>query len=151
MRDKLNTAENKDVNHNDKNTSLHQTTSTDTIESLQESDMPSRPRRHLDSQRSTKTLRESFNVSHSQSSGGVTGSKRVADKNDSTIYYQLKPSIQNHSLFKRIKAHGTDRENFGEFISSCIGRNIVRNIKTDGVIPQIELIYDEEKKRVMSI
>ncbi|QEY51616.1 hypothetical protein [Legionella longbeachae] len=102
---------------------------------------------------SVKRLGESFDFSSSTSTGGVTGSTRVTQKktdtNEETIYFQLKPSILDNKFMRRVKANHTDRENFGEFIASCIGQSISESIGKNNVIPKVYLVYDTERKRAL--
>ena len=84
-----------------------------------------------------------FDLTTAADSGGVTGSKRVKmdDKN-----YQLKPSIKDNALKRRIKANWTDRENYGEVISSKIARSILIT-DTFEAAPNVSLVYDKVRKR----
>ena len=52
-----------------------------------------------------------FDHGSSTSTGGVTGSKKVINKDDG-ISYQLKPSIKDAPFIRRFKAGGSDKENF---------------------------------------
>ena len=84
-----------------------------------------------------------FDLTTAADSGGVTGSKRVKmdDKN-----YQLKPSIKDNALKRRIKANWTDRENYGEVISSKIARSILITDSFEAA-PNVSLVYDKVRKR----
>ncbi|MCP5362941.1 MAG: hypothetical protein H6911_03175 [Rickettsiaceae bacterium] len=84
-----------------------------------------------------------FDLTTAADSGGVTGSKRVKmdDKN-----YQLKPSIKDNALKRRIKANWTDRENYGEVISSKIARSILITDAFEAA-PNVSLVYDKVRKR----
>lgn len=110
-------------------------------------------RHHSDPQLQTIRLNESFDLSSSSSTGGVTGSRRVPTKSDEfnsseslkePTYYQLKPSILDNKFSRRLKAGDTDRENFGEFIASCIGQSMFAS-----AIPQVVLVYDADRKRTL--
>jgi hypothetical protein len=84
-----------------------------------------------------------FNLSAKKQTGGVTGSARVKDYVENKNY-QLKPSIlDNPKLIRRVKAEYSDRENFGEVIASCIGRELLGD-----KVPEVSLVYDHERKRV---
>lgn len=87
-----------------------------------------------------------FNVGEAKSTGGVTGSKKVK-KNGKD--YQLKPSIQDASFIRRTKAGGTDRENFGELIAATISKSIVGQYQDIELVPEISLVYDEERKKIL--
>ena len=84
-----------------------------------------------------------FDVENAVSVGGVTGSKRVkmGGKN-----YQLKPSIKDNSFMRRVKAGGTDRENYGEVISAKMARRVLI-VDDFEAVPDVSLVYDKNKKR----
>lgn len=85
-----------------------------------------------------------FDTSKKNSTGGVTGSAQVKSVEEGK-YYQLKPSIlDNPSRLRRIKAGNTDRENFGEVIASCIGRELLNKDE----VPEVSLVYDPTRKKV---
>lgn len=84
-----------------------------------------------------------FDLTNAADSGGVTGSKRV--KMDGKNY-QLKPSIKDNALKRRVKANWTDRENYGEVISSKIARSILITDSFEAA-PNVSLAYDKVKKR----
>lgn len=91
-----------------------------------------------------------FDLSTTSSTGGVTGSSCVrsrvkADDADSGKRFQLKPSILDNTLARRIKDGYVDRANFGEVIASHIGRAILG----DDSIPEVSLVYDKTRKRVL--
>ena len=62
---------------------------------------------------------------------------------DSGKKFQLKPSILSNSLKRRLKAGDVDRENFGEVIASCIGREL----SGEDCVPEVSLVYDKTKGR----
>lgn len=84
-----------------------------------------------------------FDLTTAADSGGVTGSKRV--KMDGKNY-QLKPSIKDNVFKRRIKANWTDRENYGEVISSKIARRILITDSFEAA-PNVSLVYDKVRKR----
>ncbi|GAB4169557.1 MAG: hypothetical protein Tsb006_7560 [Rickettsiaceae bacterium] len=88
---------------------------------------------------------EMFDQGSATNTGGVTGSKRVTYNKDSK-YYQLKPSIKDNSFARRVKAFGTDRENYGEVIASKVGRAIL-NTDDSEVVPDVSLVYDKAGRR----
>ncbi len=98
-----------------------------------------------DKQIRTKSV-DNFDFSSSTSTGGVTGSRRVKE---GSSYYQLKPSILDNSYLRCIKAHSTDRENLGEFIAACIGQELLKSIDTQSEIPEVNLVYDQKRNRVL--
>lgn len=85
-----------------------------------------------------------FDRKGSESTGGLTGSMKV--KGNDNDNYQLKPSILDNKWMRKKKAKGTDRENFGEFISACIAKGILDSPQT---VPEVSLVYDKENKRVL--
>jgi hypothetical protein len=88
-----------------------------------------------------------FKNSSAASVGGKTGSLRLQAKDGN--YYQLKKSILNAGLLRRIKAGFTDRENFGEVISSTIGRALTDSNNNIELVPEVSLVYDQDKKQVL--
>ncbi|CDZ78510.1 hypothetical protein BN59_02820 [Legionella massiliensis] len=98
--------------------------------------------------RSTTSI-DDFALETAKSSGGVTGSKRVLRRSNNSSY-QLKPSILDNTYTRQLKAKRTERENFGEFISSCIGRSMLASFdKPSTTLPEIILVYDQHKKRAL--
>ncbi|KTD66500.1 hypothetical protein Lsan_0445 [Legionella santicrucis] len=89
----------------------------------------------------------SFNLASSTSTGGVTGSVRVKGRVDGKNY-QLKPSILDNTLVRQVKAHRTDRENFGEVIASFVGRALLKDIAPDA-IPAVSLVYDSYNQKAL--
>lgn len=87
-------------------------------------------------------LLSEFNTTSKELTGGVTGSARM--KGIDGKYYQVKPSILDNSQIRRLKAGGTDRENFGECIASFAGRALLG----PGNIPDVSLVYDPDRKKV---
>lgn len=81
-----------------------------------------------------------FDYGSAVDSGGATGSMQVTGEGGQK--YQLKSSIKNAKWSRRVKARGTDRENFGEVIASCIGREVLP--ATDGVdlVPEVSMVHD---------
>ena len=81
------------------------------------------------------------------STGGVTGSKRVKRNGK---FYQVKPSILDAALKRRLKAGSTDRENFGEVISSTVARSML--VQEGGLeyIPEVELELNGGKVSISS-
>lgn len=86
-----------------------------------------------------------FDLTTAVSSGGVTGSKQVKMHGKN---YQLKPSIKDNALTRRAKANWTDRENFGEVISSKIARKIL-NTESFEAAPNVSLVYDKARKATL--
>lgn len=85
-----------------------------------------------------------FDTRHAQNTGGVTGSRRVLHTEENHPY-QLKNSIRDAKAIRRIKAGGTDRENFGEVIAANIGYAFLGYNK----IPKVQLVYDDQRQRVL--
>ncbi len=77
-----------------------------------------------------------------ESSGGVTGSVRVEREGK---YFQFKFSILDllPINLRRIKAEGSDRENFGEVFSGRVARSMLGNLA-----PEVSLVYGGLKKRI---
>jgi hypothetical protein len=91
---------------------------------------------------------DDFDSSSAQSTGGVTGSKRVKLGED---YYQLKPSILDNTFIRKTKAGRLDIENFGEIISAAVSRTVT-NSDSQGqteLVPEVSLVYDATNKRVL--
>ena len=84
-----------------------------------------------------------FDLTTATDSGGVTGSKRVKMDGEN---YQLKPSIKDNVFKRRAKANWTDRENYGEVISSKIARGILITDSFEAA-PNVSLVYDKVRKR----
>jgi len=88
-----------------------------------------------------------FENSSATSVGGKTGSLRLQAEDGN--YYQLKKSISNAGLLRRVKAGFTDRENFCEVISSTIGRALTDSNNSVELVPEVSLVYDQDKKQVL--
>lgn len=88
---------------------------------------------------------EDFDLSTSTETGGLTGSKRV--KKGET-YFQLKPTILDAPKARRLKAGSTDRENFGEVISSLVSRSVLLHEGSEEYIPDVSLVFDKENNKV---
>ncbi len=82
------------------------------------------------------------------STGGVTGSKRV--KRADGKFYQVKPTIFDAALKRRLKAGSTDRENFGEVISSTVARNMLVQEGRLEFIPEVTIELNEGKISIAS-
>jgi hypothetical protein len=91
---------------------------------------------------------EHFAGSQANEAGGKTGSKRVKDKVDGANY-QVKLSILDAAPVRQIKAGSLDRENFGEFIASCIGRAVTDSDRGTEFVPRVSLVYDKERHRCL--
>ncbi|MFI4918546.1 MAG: hypothetical protein ACHP65_03220 [Legionellales bacterium] len=87
-----------------------------------------------------------FDVLSTAGSGGKTGSAQVKGYNDNKTY-QLKPSILDNTFKRKRKVAGADLENFGEFIAACIGRQLL----SADVVPDVSLVYNEKRKRVLIV
>lgn len=99
-----------------------------------------------------------FDRGSATSTGGVTGSSRVTHGlGDRKHFYQLKPSIKDNHLDRKLKVRFTDsfgvtdRENIGEVIAAAIGRAIIPDADNGDtpLVPEVDLVYDEENARVL--
>ena len=88
-----------------------------------------------------------FNLKTATHTGGVTGSKKVIGQDSQD--YQLKPSIKDNKFLRRAKARDTDRENFGEFLSSAVGKSLIPNSDGFEFTPEVSLVYDRKKKQCL--
>ncbi|MEI6187663.1 MAG: hypothetical protein WCP46_04075 [Alphaproteobacteria bacterium] len=91
-----------------------------------------------------------FEGGSASSVGGATGSVRIEAADGH--YYQLKKSILDASFARRAKSGlttPTDRENFGEMIASVIGRALSNSNSGLELVPDVSLVYDQKKKRVL--
>jgi hypothetical protein len=93
------------------------------------------------------TIREKteFDNSSAKGTGGLTGSVKVSLQNNPNEFYQLKPSIVDNTLRRRIKAGGTDRENFGEVIAASINRYLFG----DKAAPEVSFVYDNDEGKTL--
>ncbi|KTD55732.1 hypothetical protein Lsan_3284 [Legionella santicrucis] len=64
---------------------------------------------------------------------GLTGSFQTRDKEEH--FHQMKRSISQASVKRRLKAAGLDRENFGEVIAAQIGRKLLKECLVPDVFP----------------
>jgi hypothetical protein len=90
--------------------------------------------------------RTEFNEENAQSTGGVTGSKRVESEG---ISYQLKPSIAASSTMRKLKAGGVERENFGEVIAAEVSRALTNSDSGPELVPKVVLVNDTVSKQTM--
>jgi hypothetical protein len=80
-------------------------------------------------------------------SGGKTGSKKVLGSDRKN--YQLKPSIKDSSLIRKIKAGGVDRENFGEVIAASVSKAIIcPNPEDTQLVPEVLLLCNNDTKKI---
>lgn len=92
-----------------------------------------------------------FNLGEGIFVGGVNGSLRVRSVNEKDsigrpVYYQLKQSIlDSKSVLRKAKSRWTDRVNLGEFIAAAIARSVLG----DNNAPEVFLVYDKERRRVL--
>lgn len=86
-----------------------------------------------------------FNISNAEGTGGLTGSVKVSLRNNPNAFYQLKPSIVDNTLRRRIKAGGTDRENFGEVIAASINHHLFG----DKAAPEVSFVYDNDEGKTL--
>lgn len=84
-----------------------------------------------------------FDLRRIDKTGGVTGSVRVKDKTGA--YYQLKKSIKQAKLHRRVKTEDTDRENFCEVIAACAAAALLNNHQST---PEVCLVKNEKEKAV---
>lgn len=92
---------------------------------------------------------EEFNIGSAVNTGGVTGSIKVARvTQNSSAFYQLKPSILSNAFFRRVKAGGVDKENFGEVIAAKIGRSILQHPDGSEAVPDVSLVYNSKNGQV---
>lgn len=90
-----------------------------------------------------------FDINTAVSTGGHTGSKKVTRNNG--IAYQLKSSIKDARVDRRLKDGNTDQANFGELIAATISRSIAKHAQQDKteLVPEISFVYDASGKRVL--
>ena len=89
-----------------------------------------------------------FDIDTAENAGGRTGSQRVENN---SINYQLKPSIKDAPLKRRVKAWWVDRENFGEVIAATVSRALTGS-DIEGateLVPQVSLVYNQENGRTL--
>lgn len=74
---------------------------------------------------------------------GQTGSYQAQDTNHNHLH-QMKRSISNASVKRRLKAAGLDRENFGEVIATQIGRKLLE----ESLVPDVFPVYGSSRDGV---
>lgn len=85
------------------------------------------------------------------SSGGVTGSGRASNK-ITKKFYQLKNSIKDAGIKRKLQDGGKDHENFGEVIASSVARSLTKS-DIEGspqAAPKVFLVTDKERGRVLA-
>ena len=87
---------------------------------------------------------EAFDVSHTNLSGGKTGSIKVSLKGQPKQFYQLKQSIQNKSVTRQAKAFFLDHENFGEVIAADIARAL---FPEPNLVPEVTVVMHEHQNQ----
>jgi len=89
-----------------------------------------------------------FDTKSAKNTGGKTGSRRVSlhhvGTQDPPLCYQLKPSILDNTLLRRLKASFSDHENFGEVIAARIAKAVLPDN-----IPEVDLVYDSDSQRIL--
>lgn len=79
--------------------------------------------------------------------GGATGSLKVQGKDG--LFYQLKRSIFDASLFRQARADRLDTEIFIEVIASAVSRSVLQSDDGTQLIPTVKLLYDRKEKKVL--
>jgi hypothetical protein len=102
--------------------------------------------------------RDEFNENAAENSGGLTGSKMVPNKQEITgktlsgentyQFYQLKPSILAAKFLRRLKAGGTDRENFGEVLAAEVSRALTDSEHVE-IVPKVFLVNDKKNGQTL--
>jgi hypothetical protein len=84
---------------------------------------------------------EQFNLGTAANSGGKTGS--VQAPGPGGRLFQLKPSILDAGIVRRLVSQDLDRSNVGEVIACCIGRHLL----SEHQVPEVSFVYDPRNPR----